>query len=93
MYASKNKRDDGIRYPRGSTSTPSKNFNNDFEEVESIPFVPNVVFAFAPCWSSWHGVENIGNGERDTIQGFVTIEELIGEGHFDKYGSQKPCVA
>jgi len=94
MYASKNKRDDGIRYPpRGSTSTPSKNFNNDFEEVESIPFVPNVVFAFAPCWSSWHGVENIGNGERDTIQGFVTIEELVGEGHFDKYGSQKPCVA
>ena len=93
MFASKNKRDDGIRYPRGSTSTPSKNFNNDFEEVESIPFVPNVVFAFAPCWSSWHGVENIGNGERDTIQGFVTIEELIGEGHFDKYGSQKPCVA
>ena len=92
MYASKNKRDDGIRYPRGSTSTPSKNFN-DFEEVESIPFVPNVVFALAPCRSSWHGVENIGNGERDTIQGFVTIEELIGEGHFDKYGSQKPCVA
>lgn len=90
IYASKNKRDDGSRYPR-STSTPSKNFN-DFEEVESIPFVPNVVFAFAPCWSSWHGVENIGNGERDTIQGFVTIEELVGEGHFDKYGSQKPCV-
>ena len=33
-------------------------------------------FAFAPCWSSWHGVKSIGNSERDTIQGFITIEQL-----------------
>ena len=43
-------------------ASAANNFNG-FTEIESAPFVPNVVFAFAPCWSSWHGVKNIGNSD------------------------------
>lgn len=30
-----------------------------FEEVEAAPFVPNAVFAFAPCRTSWHAVRPV----------------------------------
>ena len=65
-------------------ASAANNFNG-FTEIESAPFVPNVVFAFAPCWSSWHGVKNIGNSERDTIQGFITIEQLANKKELKEY--------
>ena len=37
-------------------------------------FIPNTVFAFAPCTSSWHGVYKVTKPlQRDTLQGFVTM--------------------
>jgi hypothetical protein len=34
--------------------------------------VPNAMVAFAPCFSSWHAVQELKEGvTRDTIQGFV----------------------
>merc|ERR1712159_486185 len=65
-------------------ASAANNFKG-FTEVESAPFVPNVVFAFAPCWSSWHGVKSIGNSERDTIQGFITIEQLANKKELKEY--------
>ena len=49
-----------------------------FEEIEAAPFVPNAVFAFAPCRSSWHAVRPVvGVGtRRDTVQGFVRIASI-----------------
>jgi len=65
-------------------ASAANNFKG-FTEVESAPFVTNVVFAFAPCWSSWHGVKSIGNSERDTIQGFITIEQLANKKELKEY--------
>lgn len=33
-----------------------------FEEIEAAPFVPNAVFAFAPCRTSWHAVRPVVRG-------------------------------
>lgn len=46
----------------------------DLKTVKTAPFVPNALFAFAPCTSSWHAVSKLQAGHtmtRDTIQGFI----------------------
>ncbi|KAK3263080.1 hypothetical protein CYMTET_28096 [Cymbomonas tetramitiformis] len=46
----------------------------DLKTVKTAPFVPNAMFAFAPCTSSWHAVRKLQAGHtmtRDTIQGFI----------------------
>lgn len=41
-------------------------------KVDELNFKPNSLFSFAPCTSSWHGVEVQQNiSLRETIQGFV----------------------
>ena len=47
-----------------------------FKAMKQARFLPNSVLAFAPCKSSWHGVEErkIHQGiVRDTIQAFVRV--------------------
>jgi hypothetical protein len=90
---------------RDGIASAAKNFKG-FDEVESAPFIPNSAFVFAPCSKSWHGVPNIQNNERDTIQGFITIEKLENKkklktylrgnkgrrnDFFDNYGRKVQC--
>ena len=47
-----------------------------FKAMKQARFLPNSVLAFAPCKSSWHGIEErkINQGiVRDTIQAFVRV--------------------
>ena len=48
------------------------NFGRDFATLKQVKFAPNSVFAFAPCYSSWHAVRRVDSSEpRDTIQAFL----------------------
>jgi hypothetical protein len=52
------------------TSLYSNQYNESLHH--RLDFVPNTLFAFAPCQSSFHGVETQRSTfPRDTIQGFV----------------------
>ena len=58
--------------------------HKDFEVVRMAPFVPNTLFAFAPCSSAWHAVEQLGKKSgwrRDSLQSFVMAKEqkLLGD--------------
>mmetsp|Transcript_12897 Transcript_12897/g.24538 ORF Transcript_12897/g.24538 Transcript_12897/m.24538 type:complete len:409 (-) Transcript_12897:226-1452(-) len=47
---------------------------DEFIPVVEGKFIPNTVFAFAPCKSSWHGVSLVTSDlQRDTPQGFVSM--------------------
>ncbi|KAK3252533.1 hypothetical protein CYMTET_38167 [Cymbomonas tetramitiformis] len=75
VYESRDGLDDG-----GFMRTyENPNWRKQFVAVERGPFVPNTVFAFAPCQSSWHGVENVAGKavHRDTIQSFITIKSQM----------------
>jgi len=37
-------------------------FRQAFEPIVKGQFVPNTVFAFAPCTAAWHGVYKVGDG-------------------------------
>eukprot|EP00242_Pyramimonas_sp_CCMP2087_P012748 CAMPEP_0198199794 /NCGR_PEP_ID=MMETSP1445-20131203/2955_1 /TAXON_ID=36898 /ORGANISM="Pyramimonas sp., Strain CCMP2087" /LENGTH=314 /DNA_ID=CAMNT_0043869693 /DNA_START=334 /DNA_END=1278 /DNA_ORIENTATION=- len=65
-------KDDG----RGMTFKPEMgDFKKFFTPVTQGAFVPNTVFAFAPCTSSWHGVYHVPKElQRDTLQGFITMD-------------------
>lgn len=72
VYKSRDNLDDG-----GFMRTyEDPNWREHFDAVERGPFLPNTAFAFAPCQTSWHGVENIAGKavHRDTIQSFITIK-------------------
>mmetsp|Transcript_23374 Transcript_23374/g.51116 ORF Transcript_23374/g.51116 Transcript_23374/m.51116 type:complete len:488 (-) Transcript_23374:365-1828(-) len=60
----------GMMQGQGS---PWENWTNtDFEVAEQAHFVPNSVFVFASCFSSWHAVPQISTQfTRDTIQAFI----------------------
>ncbi|KAK3267181.1 hypothetical protein CYMTET_24249 [Cymbomonas tetramitiformis] len=47
-------------------------WGSDWTVHSRAPFIPNSVFAFAPCWHSWHAVPKMKEQvTRDTLQGFV----------------------
>ena len=47
-------------------------FRHDLKISKTARFLPNTLFAFPPCLSSWHAVVAFGQDVcRDTIQGFV----------------------
>uniref|UniRef100_A0A6T7URF2 Fe2OG dioxygenase domain-containing protein n=1 Tax=Pyramimonas obovata TaxID=1411642 RepID=A0A6T7URF2_9CHLO len=72
MLRSKNKR----IQPQGSKWESWK--DPDFEVVKRADFVPNSVFAFAPCHSSWHAVPKFsGRHARDTIQAFINSPDRL----------------
>mmetsp|Transcript_39365 Transcript_39365/g.66101 ORF Transcript_39365/g.66101 Transcript_39365/m.66101 type:complete len:448 (-) Transcript_39365:44-1387(-) len=51
-----------------------------FDNVKSAPYLPNSVFAFAPCQESWHTVMPVKGGKdlhRDTIQEHILLEKVI----------------
>ena len=48
-----------------------------YNVVKRAPFTPNSVFAFAPCYTSWHAVAPLamkGAVRRDTIQAFISTK-------------------
>ena len=48
----------------------------DFEVVRRARYVPNSVFAFAPCLSSWHAVPKLQQAfVRDSIQTFIMSKQ------------------
>eukprot|EP00241_Pyramimonas_parkeae_P006839 CAMPEP_0114255988 /NCGR_PEP_ID=MMETSP0058-20121206/17886_1 /TAXON_ID=36894 /ORGANISM="Pyramimonas parkeae, CCMP726" /LENGTH=323 /DNA_ID=CAMNT_0001370471 /DNA_START=93 /DNA_END=1064 /DNA_ORIENTATION=- len=52
--------------------------DKDFSVVEHADFVPNSVFAFAPCFSSWHAVPRTRPGDRrDTVQAFIITPKAV----------------
>ncbi|KAK3283532.1 hypothetical protein CYMTET_8765 [Cymbomonas tetramitiformis] len=54
------------------TGAQHKKWGPNWKIAYRAPYTPNSVLAFAPCWSSWHGVPPMREGViRDTIQGFV----------------------
>uniref|UniRef100_A0A7S0NAV4 Prolyl 4-hydroxylase alpha subunit Fe(2+) 2OG dioxygenase domain-containing protein n=1 Tax=Pyramimonas obovata TaxID=1411642 RepID=A0A7S0NAV4_9CHLO len=70
--SNKGLKDDG----RGMTWKPEMgNFKKYFTPVTQGAFVPNTVFAFAPCTSAWHGVYHVPTAlQRDTLQGFISMD-------------------
>eukprot|EP00238_Polyblepharides_amylifera_P015086 CAMPEP_0196583924 /NCGR_PEP_ID=MMETSP1081-20130531/45222_1 /TAXON_ID=36882 /ORGANISM="Pyramimonas amylifera, Strain CCMP720" /LENGTH=270 /DNA_ID=CAMNT_0041904963 /DNA_START=411 /DNA_END=1223 /DNA_ORIENTATION=+ len=65
-------KDDG----RGMTYTNEMgDFKKEFDPIVQGAFIPNTVFAFAPCTSAWHGVMHVTEPlQRDTLQGFISVE-------------------
>jgi len=52
--------------------------DDDFEIARQAPFLPNSVFAFAPCYKSWHAVPKMNTKfTRDTIQSFVMAKNKL----------------
>lgn len=57
---------------QGADSTWESWKDPDFEVVRQAHYVPNSVFAFAPCLGSWHAVPKMQAAfTRDTIQTFI----------------------
>ncbi|KAK3288077.1 hypothetical protein CYMTET_4431 [Cymbomonas tetramitiformis] len=58
----------------GKTWNGKGDYLRDFDIIREGTFMPNTVFAFAPCTSSWHGVPLVTeNLRRDTVQGFISM--------------------
>jgi len=52
--------------------------DTDFEVIEQTEFIPNSVFVFSSCFSSWHAVPKIKESYvRDTIQAFIRNPKKI----------------
>ena len=46
--------------------------------AKKAAYVPNSVFAFAPCFTSWHAVPRVNQAfARDTIQGFISSRKQV----------------
>ena len=57
----------------------------DFTITEKAPYVRNAVFSFAPCLTSWHGVEKMKERvTRNSIQGFISTMKHQAKGHCPK---------
>lgn len=63
--------------------------DHDFVKVKQMEFIPNAMFAFAPCLSSWHAVPEwiLPKGSRDTIVGVVASDSKDS----GKLGSKGMC--
>ena len=68
-----------VRSKRGRLQTGASDWLNwndpDFEVAAQARYVPNSVFAFAPCFGSWHAVPKMTGKTfvRDTIQTFLMV--------------------
>lgn len=52
--------------------------SSDWIVADRAPYKHNTVFAFSPCYSSWHAVPQVAHAfARDTIQGFVSSRTSV----------------
>ncbi|KAK3275406.1 hypothetical protein CYMTET_16465 [Cymbomonas tetramitiformis] len=62
--------------------------DTDFEVVFQAPFSPNSVFAFSPCYGSWHAVRKVNvSVQRDSIQSFIMGKDKIKKSHCPRYSA------
>lgn len=84
-----------VRSKSGRTQKHGSNWASwddpDFEVVQQAEFIPNSVFVFAACHSSWHAVPRMTQRyERNTIQAFISAPSPFKSEKGPCFGSSLP---
>ena len=69
-------------------------WDESMQVAKQVTYVPNAMVAFAPCFASWHAVQQLNEGvTRDTIQGFVHFHKARAQLHIRESMIQKQACA